>query len=107
MPSLVILEKMPVREVQFLCRVQTVNAIELFYKNSYKKEVLTRKKENKGEKDGKKYIFNDVLMTELAEKPSLISSLLQYSPMPLQLNFINGENVKKKDFLFGSVNYFF
>jgi hypothetical protein len=104
-PTLVIADGTPKNEVQFLCRVQTANAIETFYRNMGKK-VLSAKKENILRKDegGKifKAIRNDVLLKQLSPKPTLISNLLQYTPANLALNLIDGNNYQKGDVLFGA-----
>jgi len=63
LPALVIADGTPKNEVQFLCRVQTTNAIEVFYRNK-RKNVLSAKKINfKYRKSGEKTlkaIRNDV-----------------------------------------------
>jgi hypothetical protein len=105
LPALVIVDGTPKNEVQFLCRIQTMNAIERFYQEKGIK-VLSTKKENHltKEKSRTKHvrgIRNDVLLKEMEPKPTLISNLLQYTPVNLTLNLINGENVKKGDPLFG------
>ena len=105
LPALVIVDGTPKNEVQFLCRVQTANAIEAFYLDK-KKNVLSKNKVNilKKSEQGKTLIAikNDVLLKELSPKPTLISNLLQYTPANLTINLINGENIKKGDVLFGA-----
>ncbi|GBU28641.1 hypothetical protein R84B8_02201 [Treponema sp. R8-4-B8] len=107
LPALVVSDGTPKNEVQFLCRVQTTNAIEEFYRNKYnEKPVLTAKKENilNRKSEGKilKAIRNDVSLKELSPKPTLISNLLQYTPANLALNLIDGSNFEKGDVLFGA-----
>jgi hypothetical protein len=109
LPALIIVDGSPKNEVQFLCRVQTINAIERFYREWKGKSalVLSAKKENileRGEVDGKKVraVLNDILLKELSPKPTLISNLLQYTPANLALNLINGVNIEKGDILFGT-----
>ena len=106
LPALVIVDGTPKNEVQFLCRVQTTNAIESFYRNMGK-NVLSAKKENimeRKEAGGKivKAIRNDVSLKEMSPKQTLISNLLQYTPANLVLNLIDGSNFKKGDVLFGA-----
>jgi uncharacterized OB-fold protein len=105
LPALVIADGTPKNEVQFLCKVQTANAIEMFYRN-IGKNILSSKKENILEKkaEGKtvKAIRNDVSLKEMSPKPTLISNLLQYTPANLVLNLIDGSNLQKGDVLFGA-----
>jgi uncharacterized OB-fold protein len=105
LPALVIADGTPKNEVQFLCRVQTANAVEAFYRDRGK-YVLSAKKENilkREEAGGKtlKAILNDVSLKEMSPKPTLISNLLQYTPANLALNLIDGSNLQKGDVLFG------
>jgi ssDNA-binding Zn-finger/Zn-ribbon topoisomerase 1 len=105
LPALVIVDRTPKNEVQFLCRVQTVNAIEKFYQGHvHGKRVLSARKKNILRKEDTmvKAIRNDVLLRELTPKPTLISNLLQYTPAHLALNLIDGSNVEKSDVLFGT-----
>jgi len=108
LPALVIADGTPKNEVQFLCRVQTTNAIEKFYREWINgKRVLSAKKENILEKKKAKgktvrAVRNDVLLRELTPKPTLISNLLQYTPANLVINLIDGSNVTKGDVLFGT-----
>jgi len=99
LPSLVISDGTPKNEVQFLCRTQTINAVELFM-SSKNIDVLTRKSGNIVYKDNLRAIKNDVSIRELEEKPTLITNIIQYTPINLIMNFINGKNVKKGDLLF-------
>jgi hypothetical protein len=105
LPALVIADGTPKNEVQFLCRVQTANTIESFYRNKGK-EVLSAKKENimKRDEGGKtlRAIRNDVSLKQMSPKPTLISNLLQYTPANLVLNLIDGSNLQKGDVLFGA-----
>jgi hypothetical protein len=105
LPALVIADGAPQTEVQFLCRVQTADAIEVFYRKNGK-NVLSAKKKNVLVKEGAggktiKAVRNDVLLKELSPKPTLISNLLQYTPVNLALNLIDGSNLQKGDVLFG------
>jgi len=105
LPALVIVDGTPKNEVQFLCRVQTANAIEGFYRDKGK-GVLSAKKENitKREIEGKtvRAIRNDVSLKQMSAKPTLISNLLQYTPANLVLNLVDGSNYQKGDVLFGA-----
>ena len=113
LPALVIVDGTPKNEVQFLCRIQTMDAIENYYFGKGV-QVLSRRATNIVKKDlpGKKSaknrnkisvtgIKNDVLIKEMEDKPTLISNLIQYTPANLVLNLIDGTNVKNGDLLFG------
>jgi hypothetical protein len=101
-PALVIADGTPRSEVQFLCRAQTINAVEeYFFKKNIR--VLTKNLNNIIlKKNGFKAIKNDVLLKNLEERPTLITNLLQYTPMRIMMNFIDGTNVTKGDLLFTS-----
>jgi hypothetical protein len=99
LPSLVISDGTPVNEVQFLCRVQTIDAVEKYILSKNTK-VLTKKKSNIVIKNKLRAIKNDVSIMELKERPTLITNLIQYTPFHLIMNFIDGTNVKKDDLLF-------
>lgn len=105
LPALVIADGTPRNEVQFLCRVQTVNAVEAFYHNNGI-NVLSTERNNvlKRETEGKtvKAIRNDVFLNDLSSNPTLISNLLQYTPANLVLNLIDGTNYEQSDILFGA-----
>jgi hypothetical protein len=98
-PSLIISDGTPKNEVQFLCRVQTIDAVEKYFSNKHI-NVLSRKKENIIEKNGLKAIKNDVYIKDLYEKTTLITNIIQYTPFNLIMNIIDGTNVKKNDLLF-------
>jgi hypothetical protein len=104
-PSLVIADGIPKTETQFLCRTQTMHAIEDFYRmrgikvlSRNRGNIVRRKKKCMG-------ILNDVLLKEMESKPALISNLLQYTPPNLALNLLDGSNVRKGDLLYGSWEY--
>jgi len=99
LPSLVIADGMPKTEVQFLCKLQTIDAVEEYF---YRKKinVLTRKQKNIVRKDNLKAIKNDVLIKNLEKKPTLITNVIQYTPFNCIENLIDGTNVKKGDLLF-------
>jgi len=99
LPSLVIADGTPINEVQFLCRAQTINAVEKYFlqKNNF---VLTKKKENIIYKGKFKAIKNDVYLKDLHNKPTLITNMVQYTPFKYISNMIDGTNVRKGDLLF-------
>jgi hypothetical protein len=99
LPSLVISDGTPRNEVQFLCRVQTIDTIEKYFlQNNIR--VLTKKNENIMRKGDLRAIKNDVYLKDLEKRPALISNLLQYTPINLMGNLIDGTNVEKGDVLF-------
>jgi hypothetical protein len=104
LPALVISDGTPKNEVQFLCRMQTVNAIENFFEKKGK-FVLSKNKENVSWEDNRLItIRNDVELKHLESKPTLISNMLQYTPANLLPNLLDGSNNKKGDILFGKWN---
>jgi hypothetical protein len=46
--------------------------------------------------------MNDILIKDLASKPTLITNLLQYTPANLIGNLIDGSNKNKGDILYGT-----
>jgi hypothetical protein len=102
LPALVIADGTPKTETQFLCRTQTMNAIEDFYEKKGIK-VLSRNRGNRVRRQRRcTGILNDVLLKEMEERPTLISNLLQYTPANLALNLLDGSNVRKGDLLYGA-----
>jgi len=103
LPALVIADGTPKNEVQFLCRMQTVNEIEDFF---YKKNmnVLSKNKNNIFWENRFVTIRNDVKLKQLESKPTLISNMLQYTPANLLPNLLDGSNIEKGDILFGRWN---
>ena len=103
LPSLVISDGTPKNEVQFLCRSQTIEEIENYFrkKNMY---VLTRRKKNIVQKGNLRAIKNDVYIKDLEEKPTLITNMVQYTPFKYIANLIDGTNVEKGDLLFNAWN---
>jgi hypothetical protein len=99
LPSLVISDGTPKNEVQFLCRTQTINAIEKYFLQ-HNVRVLTKKSENIIQRGNLKAIKNDVYLKNLEKKQTLISNMLQYTPINLMMNLIDGTNVEKGDLLF-------
>jgi hypothetical protein len=91
----------PRSEVQDLCRVQTVFAIEKFFLDQ-DKEVLTRNPRNiKVNDKGMRAIINDVYIDHLRERPSLIANLVKHTPPRLVPSFISAKNISNKTLLFG------
>jgi len=99
LPSLVISDGTPKNEVQFLCRVQTIDAVEKYFAQKDLR-VLTKNKNNVLQRNGQKAIKNDVYIKHLDEKPSLVTNIIQYTPINLIMNLIDGSNVEKGDLLF-------
>jgi hypothetical protein len=100
LPSLIISDGTPRNEVQFLCRTQTIDAIEkYFFKDNIR--VLTKKDKNILHQNGLRAIKNDVLLKDLDKRPTLVSNMLQYTPIYLIKSLIDGTNVEKGDLLFG------
>ena len=99
LPSLVISDDTPFNEVQFLCRAQTIEAVEK-YMWSKKEKVLTKKKSNIVYNGNFKAIKNDVSILALKEKPTFVTNIIQYTPFNKILNFIDGTNIEKGDLLF-------
>jgi hypothetical protein len=99
LPSLIISDGTPKSEVQFLCRVQTIDAVENYFSQK-KINVLTKNKNNIIQKGAVKAIKNDVFIKDLDEKPTLITNMVQYTPFNYIANLIDGTNVEKGDLLF-------
>ncbi|MEI8396092.1 MAG: hypothetical protein WCF85_15245 [Rhodospirillaceae bacterium] len=101
-PGLVIIDGTPKAERQYLCRVQTAAAIEDFHTERWQRPVLGRKAANRlSLEDGLVGIRNDVTAGDLAERPTLLANLLQYTPASLALRFLAGDNRDHDDLLFG------
>jgi hypothetical protein len=99
LPSLIISDGTPKNEVQFLCRAQTINAIEKYFLQN-NVNVLTKKSENIIQKDNLKAIRNDVYLKDLEKRQTLIANMLQYTPINSMMNLIDGTNIEKGDLLF-------
>jgi len=100
LPSLIISDGTPKNEVQFLCRVQTIDAVEIYFFQNNKKIILTKNKKNIVRKGDLRAIKNDVFIKDLEEKPTLITNIVQYTPFNCIANLIDGTNVEKGDLLF-------
>jgi hypothetical protein len=101
LPALVISDGTPRNDTQFLCRLQTMNAIEQFSQKQGT-AVLTRTRKNILHQKGCSAIRHDVSLRGLESKPTLIANMLQYTPPDLMLNLIDGSNVTKGDVLYGA-----
>jgi hypothetical protein len=128
LPALIISDGTPQSEIQFLCRIQTMHAIEDYYdkkgvgvlsknkRNILKKEIITTTTTQTNSKNIINKIFsedrssktniitairNDVFIKDMEEKSTLITNLLQYTPVNLVMNIIDGSNFREKDVLFG------
>ncbi|MDR1215672.1 MAG: hypothetical protein LBK25_03215 [Treponema sp.] len=99
LPALVISDGTPRNEVQFLCRVQTIDAVEKYFSQK-DMSVLTKNKNNVIHKDKLRAIKNDVFIKDLEEKPTLITNIIQYTPFRYITKFVDGTNVEKGDLLF-------
>lgn len=95
LPALVMVDKTPKSECQFLCRLQTIDAIEKFYFDQYKKAVLTQSKKSRKENGNQFCVLNDIKISEMKEVPTLVSNFIQYTPYNLILNFIQEEHYMK------------
>ena len=102
LPALVITDGTPKNEIQFLCRMQTVEAIEKFFLEKDEK-ILSRNPANITRENGYITIRNDLPLAELEPKPTLISNILQYTPINLMPSLIDGTSITKGDILFGKL----
>jgi hypothetical protein len=100
LPALVISDGTPRNEVQFLCRMQTVDAVEKFFMER-NQLVLSKNRENIFKGNGCITIRNDVPLQKMESRPTLITNILQYTPAQLLPNLIDGTNIEKGDILFG------
>jgi len=97
LPTLVISDGTPRDECRFLCRIQTIDAIETHCAGAYGRQVLSRKKGNVRLRRGKstvkalRGIRMDIGLAELADRPTLIANLMQYTPPPDMLALISGQ----------------
>ena len=103
LPALVIVDGAPKNEVQFLCRMQTVNAIEDFFMKK-RVNILSKNKDNIFFKSKYMFIRNDVSIKQLETKPTLITNMIQYTPYNMISNLLDGTNITKGDILFGKWN---
>jgi len=103
LPTLIIVDSSPKNTVQYLCRNQVIDAIEVYMDTEYHESVLTKNRKNyRVREDNLVGLLNDLEIHKLENKPALISNFLQYTPPPLMLSFIDGENTAKGDVVFGN-----
>jgi hypothetical protein len=102
LPSLVIADGTPKTETQFLCRVQTIDSVEKYFVQK-DKLVLSKNKNNIVKNGDKRALKNDVYIKDLEEKPTLVTNIIQYTPVKYIMNLIDGTNVEKGDLLFDGV----
>jgi len=102
LPTLIIVDGSPKNSVQYLCRMQVIDAVEVYMDDEYHEPVLTKNKKNFRirQEDNLVGCLNDLEIHKLEKKPALISNFLQYTPPPLMLSFIEGENIVKGDVVF-------
>jgi ssDNA-binding Zn-finger/Zn-ribbon topoisomerase 1 len=103
LPALVISDGTPKNEVQFLCRMQTVDAIEKFF-TARGQRVLSLNKDNIHRENNYVTLRNDVEIKQMETKPTLISNMIQYTQINLIPNLLDGSNREKEDILFGKWN---
>lgn len=103
LPTLIIVDGSPKSAMQYLCRNQVIDAIEVYMDERYHVPVLTQKRDNYQIRpdDGFEACLNDLDIHKLEKAPTLISNFLQYTPPPLMLSFIDGTNVAAGDVVFG------
>ena len=106
LPLLIVSDGTPRNQSQFLCKLQTLQNVEDFYKRKFEKLVLTKNLNNKFDIEENKFIRNDTNINDLQSVPSFIVNILQYSSPALALNFINGKNLENNDPIFRKVKHF-
>jgi hypothetical protein len=68
---------------------------------TYHEKVLTKNTKNiRSREDGMVACMNDLVISKLENKPTLITNFIQYTPPPLILNFIDQTNIEKNDVVF-------
>jgi hypothetical protein len=103
LPTLVIVDGSPKNSVQYLCRMQVIDAVEIFMEETYHEKVLTKNKKNlRCREDGTVACANDLIVSKLEKKPTLITNFIQYTPPPFILNLIDQTNIEKDDVVFDS-----
>ena len=103
LPTLIIVDGSPKNSVQYLCRNQVIDAIELYMGDTYHEQVLTRNKKNiRSRGDGMVGCANDLMISKLEKRPALITNFIQYTPPPMILNFIDQKNIENNDIVFDS-----
>ena len=104
LPTLIIVDGSPKNSVQYLCRMQVVDAIEVYMGETYSEQVLTKNTKNirRRGRDGLVACANDLMISKLEKRPALITNFIQYTPPPMILNFIDQKNVECNDVVFDS-----
>ncbi len=90
LPALLIETESPCAEVQYLCRIQLVDAIEDYME----RPVLSKKKSNLIFKPNSRKlegIKQDITINDLADDKTLVTNLIQYTPYPQTLRMVNGD----------------
>ena len=101
LPTLIIVDGSPKNAVQYLCRMQVIDAVEVYMDAEYHEPVLTKNRKNlRIREDNLVGCLNDLEIHKMEKKPALISNFLQYTPLPLMLNFIEGKNIVQGDVIF-------
>ncbi|MDX2470967.1 MAG: hypothetical protein QNL04_10375 [SAR324 cluster bacterium] len=101
LPALIISDGTPTQQIEFLCRSQTIDAIEL-YMAKKGKSVLRKNNVNKmTNNDGLKAIANDLDYEDLLEYPTLLVNLMQYTPFNLVMSFLQRKNLQTREPLCG------
>jgi hypothetical protein len=81
--------------------MQVIDAIEIYMEEEYRESVLTKNKKNvRSRNDGLIACANDLMISKMEKKPTLITNFIQYSPPPLILNFIEETNIENGDVVF-------
>jgi hypothetical protein len=104
LPTLIIVDGTPKNDVQYLCRNQVIDAIEIYMEKNYGEKVLTKNPKNirVNKEDKLVACANDLQIAKLEKSPTLISNFIQYSPVPLILSFIEGKNIEFDDIVFNT-----
>ncbi|MCO4783391.1 MAG: hypothetical protein KC646_13785 [Candidatus Cloacimonetes bacterium] len=89
MPSLVLEDSSPVSEFQFLCRSQTLDAIEEYLPYP----VLTKKPENLvfGKNSKIKAIKQDITIENIQDNTTLLMNFLQYTPYEQTIKMMSSD----------------
>jgi hypothetical protein len=81
--------------------MQVIDAVEVFMEETYGEKVLTKNKKNlRCREDGMVACANDLEISKLEKKQTLIVNFIQYTPLPFILNFIDQTNIEKDDVVF-------
>lgn len=101
LPTLLIVDGSPKNSIQYLCRLQVIDAIEIYMEKTFNEKVLTKNMKNIRRREDEMFACaNDLVISKLENKPTLITNFIQYTPPPLILNFIDQTNIEKNDVVF-------